>query len=199
MFSYVAPQTRVRVNRPSRAIHALVRDILSEMNRSFAWLYSKEGRPSVPPEQLLSALLIQVLYGVRSERQLMEQLDYNLLYRWFVGLSPDDPVWNPTTFTKNRKRLQNGDVFQIFMSRLVNHPKVTPLLSDEHFSVDGTLIEAWARRRVFRRSMAVTITARIFIARSARMIHMPVPRTQRAGCIARPRGVRQSFPTWATR
>jgi transposase len=120
------------------------------MSRSFAWLYSEEGRPSVPPEQLLSALLIQVLYGIRSERQLMEQLNYNLLYRWFVGLSPDDPVWNPTTFTKNRERLQSGEVFQKFMSRLLNHPKVTPLLSDEHFSVDGTLIEAWASQKSFR-------------------------------------------------
>ena len=128
----------------------MVRDVLHEMSRSFAWLYSKEGRPSVPPEQLLSALLIQVLYGIRSERQLMEQLDYNLLYRWFVGLSPDDPVWNPTTFTKNRERLQSGDVFQKFMNRLLNHPQVTPLLSDEHFSVDGTLIEAWASQKSFR-------------------------------------------------
>jgi len=127
-----------------------MRDVLSEMSRSFAWLYAKEGRPSVPPEQLLSALLLQVLYGVRSERQLMEQLDYNLLYRWFVGLSPDDPVWSPTTFTKNRERLQNGDVFQKFMSRLLNHPQVVPLLSDEHFSVDGTLIEAWASQKSFR-------------------------------------------------
>lgn len=150
MFSYVSPESRVPASHPLRAIRALVRDVLHEMSRSFAWLYSKEGRPSVPPEQLLSALLIQVLYGVRSERQLMEQLDYNLLYRWFVGLSPDDPVWNPTTFTKNRERLQNGDVFHKFMNRLLNHPKVTPLLSDEHFSVDGTLIEAWASQKSFR-------------------------------------------------
>jgi transposase len=150
MFSYVSPESRVPANHPLRAIRALVRDVLKEMSRSFAWLYAKEGRPSVPPEQLLSALLIQVLYGVRSERQLMEQLDYNLLYRWFVGLSPDDPVWNPTTFTKNRERLQNGDVFQKFMARLLNHEQVVPLLSDEHFSVDGTLIEAWASQKSFR-------------------------------------------------
>jgi hypothetical protein len=104
----------------------------------------------VPPEQLLSALLIQVLYGIRPERQLMEQLDYNLLYRWFVGLSPDDPVWTPTTFAKNRERLANGYVFQKFMNRLLNHPLVMPLLSDEHFSVDGTLIEAWASQKCFR-------------------------------------------------
>jgi transposase len=113
-------------------------------------LYASEGRPSIPPEQLLSALLLQVFYGIRSERQLMEQLDYNLLYRWFVGLSPDDAVWDPTTFTKNRDRLQNGEVFTKFMTKLLNHPQVKPLLSDEHFSVDGTLIEAWASQKSFR-------------------------------------------------
>jgi IS5 family transposase len=96
-------------------------------------------------------LLLQVFYGIRSERQLMEQLDYNLLYRWFVGLSPDDPVWDPTSFTKNRERLQNGEVFTKFMTKLLNHPQVKPLLSDEHFSVDGTLIEAWASQKSFRR------------------------------------------------
>ena len=109
-----------------------------------------EGRPSIPPEQLLSALLLQVFYGIRSERQLMEQLNYNLLYRWFVGLSPDDLIWDPTTFTKNRDRLQNGEVFAKFMTKLLNHPEVKPLLSDEHFSVDGTLIEAWASHKSFR-------------------------------------------------
>jgi hypothetical protein len=99
---------------------------------------------------LLSALLLQVFYGIRSERQLIEQLDYNLLYRWFVGLSPDDPVWDPTVFTKNRERLQSGEVFATFMGKLLNHPQVKPLLSDEHFSVDGTLIEAWASQKSFR-------------------------------------------------
>ena len=124
--------------------------MLGELNRSFGKLYASEGRPSIPPEQLLSALLLQVFYGIRSERQLMEQLDYNLLYRWFVGLAPDDPVWDPTTFTKNRERLQNGEVFTKFMTSLLNHPQVKPLLSDEHFSVDGTLIEAWASQKSFR-------------------------------------------------
>ena len=104
----------------------------------------------IPPEQLLSALLLQVLYGIRSERQLIEQLNYNFLYRWFVGLSPDDTVWVPTTFTKNRERLQNGEMFTKFMTKLLNHPQVKPLLSDEHFSVDGTLIEAWASQKSFR-------------------------------------------------
>jgi transposase len=150
LFSYVSPESRVPSGHPLRKIRSLVRDVLTELNRSFARLYARDGRPSVPPEQLLSALLIQALYGVRSERQLMEQLNYNLLYRWFVGLSPDDPVWDPTTFTKNRERLQAGEVFAKFMARLLNHPQVKPLLSDEHFSVDGTLIEAWASQRSFR-------------------------------------------------
>jgi transposase len=150
LFSYIAPEARVPKSHPLRKVRKLVRDVLSDLNRCFGRLYASEGRPSIPPEQLLSALLLQVFYGIRSERQLMEQLDYNLLYRWFVGLSPDDPVWNPTTFTKNRDRLQNGEVFAKFMSKLLNHPQIKPLLSDEHFSVDGTLIEAWASQKSFR-------------------------------------------------
>lgn len=150
LFSYVSPETRVPADHPLRKIRELVRDVLKELNRSFSRLYAKQGRPSVPPEQLLSALLLQALYGIRSERQLMEQLDYNLLYRWFVGLSPDDPVWDPTSFTKNRDRLLDGEAFKKFMTKLLNHPAVKPLLSDEHFSVDGTLIEAWASQKSFR-------------------------------------------------
>jgi transposase len=123
---------------------------VKELSHIFGKLYSREGRPSIPPEQLLSGLLLQALYGIRSERQLMEQLNYNLLFRWFVGLSPDDPVWVPTVFTKNRERLQEGDVFQKFMAKLLEHEKVRPLLSDEHFSVDGTLIEAWASHKSFK-------------------------------------------------
>jgi transposase len=151
LFSYISPEARVPASHPLRKVRMLVREVLKELSRSFAKLYASEGRPSVPPEQLLSALLIQVFYGIRSERQLIEQLDYNLLYRWFVGLAPDDPIWDPTTFTKNRDRLQKGDIFTKFMTRLLNHPRVKPLLSDEHFSVDGTLIEAWASQKSFRR------------------------------------------------
>ena len=150
LFSYVSAEARVPKEHPLRTIRELVRDVLSELNRSLSRLYASEGRPSIPPEQLLSALLLQVFYGIRSERQLMEQLDYNLLYRWFVGLSPDDLVWDPTVFTKNRDRLQNGEVVTKFMNKLLNHPQVRPLLSDEHFSVDGTLIEAWASQKSFR-------------------------------------------------
>ena len=128
LFSYISPEARVPANHPLRKVRELVRDVLGNLNRSLSKLYASEGRPSIPPEQLLSALLLQMFYGVRSERQLMEQLDYNLLYRWFVGLSPDDPVWDPTVFTKNRDRLQHGEVFAKFMSKLLNHPQVRPLL-----------------------------------------------------------------------
>src|SRR6195256_4696882 len=150
LFSYLSLEERVPERHPLRNIREQVRAVLVDMTKDFAALYSDEGRPSIPPEQLLSALLLQAFYGLRSERQLMEQLDYNLLFRWFVGLSPDAPVWVPTTFTKNRERLQDGDVFQRFMQTLLNHPRVKPLLSDEHFSVDGTLIEAWASQKSFR-------------------------------------------------
>lgn len=150
LFSYLSPESRVPAEHPLRRVRQLVRDVLMELSPSFGRLYARDGRPSIPPEQLLSALLLQVFYGIRSERQLMEQLDYNLLYRWFVGLSPDDPAWDATTFTKNRERLQSGDIFQKFMTRLLDHPQVKPLLSDEHFSVDGTLIEAWASQKSFR-------------------------------------------------
>ena len=150
LFSYISPEKRVPDHHPLRKIRALVRSVLIGLNEDFALMYADDGRPSIPPEQLLSALLLQVLYGLRSERQLMEQLDYNLLFRWFVGLSPDAAVWVPTTFTKNRERVQAGDVFQKFMTALLNHPQVKPLLSDEHFSVEGTLIEAWASFKSFK-------------------------------------------------
>jgi transposase len=150
LFSYFSPESRVPPDHPLRRVRRLVGDVFKEVSQSFSRLYASEARPSVPPEQLLSALLLQVFYGLRSERQLIEQLDSNLLFRWFVGLSPDAPVWDATTFTKNRERLQKGDVFQKFMTRLLRHPEVEPLLSDDHFSVDGTLIEAWASQKSFR-------------------------------------------------
>jgi transposase len=154
MFSYIRPEQRVPANHPLRKVRELVREVLGELSDTFGRLYSHEGRPSIPPEQLLSALLLQVFYSIRSERQLMEQLDYNLLFRWFVGLSPDDLIWDATVFTKNRERLQQGDVFQKFMAKLLEHEKVKPLLSDEHFSVDGTLIEAWASHKSFKPKQA---------------------------------------------
>jgi transposase len=150
LFSYISPETLVPKDHPLRQIRALVREVLKQLTRSLGRLYASEGRPSIPPEQLLSALLLQALYGIRSERQLIEQLNYNLLFRWFAGLAPGDKVWDATTFTKNRERLQSGEVFRKFMTKLLNLTEVKPLLSDEHFSVDGTLIEAWASQKSFR-------------------------------------------------
>src|SRR5246500_447600 len=136
LFSYISPESRVPSGHPLRQIRGLMRDVLKELSRSFARLYAKEGRPSVPPEQLLNALLIQVLYTIRSERQLMEQLDYNLLYRWFVGLNPDAPVWVPTVFTKNRDRLLAGDLAEAFLTEVLQLADRHGLLSHEHFTVD---------------------------------------------------------------
>ena len=117
---------------------------LYRLNPHFCRLYPEGGRPSIPPEQLLLALLLQAIYGIRSERLLIEQLDYNLLFRWFIGLNPDDPVWHPTTFTKNRDRVLNEELMAKFLELLLAAPEVKPLLSSEHFSVDGTLLRAWA-------------------------------------------------------
>jgi len=150
MFSYISLEERVPEGHPLRKVREYVRAVLVDLSRTFTKMYADEGRPSIPPEQLLSALLLQAFYGVRSERQLMEQINYNLLFRWFCGLSPDAAVWDATTFTKNRERLQHSDVFARFMTALLRHPKVEPLLSDDHFSVDGTLIEAWASHKSFK-------------------------------------------------
>lgn len=140
-FSYVRLETRIPSDHPLRAIRDLADAALKDLSRSFDRLYAREGRPSIPPERLLRALLLQAFFTVRSERQLMEQLDYKLLFRWFVGLSADDPVWDATVFCKNRDRLLDGDI--------LNLPPVRKLLSSEHFSVDGTLIEAWASLKSF--------------------------------------------------
>ena len=150
LFSYVSCEARVPASHPLRPIRAIVDEALEVMSPAFEGLYSRIGRPSIPPEKLLRALLLQAFYSVRSERQLMEQLDYNLLFRWFVGLSMDAPVWDVTVFTKNRERLLAGDVAAKFLATVLDQPRVKTLLSDEHFSVDGTLIEAWASVKSFR-------------------------------------------------
>ena len=149
-FSYVSPEQRVPQDHPLRAIRELVNPVLRELSPRFATLYATEGRPSIAPEKLLRALLLQVLYTVRSERLLMEQLDYNLLFRWFVGLHIDDPVWDATVFTKNRDRLLEGDVAQAFFDQVLAQARTRQLLSAEHFTVDGTLIEAWAGQKSFK-------------------------------------------------
>jgi len=149
LFSYVSLESRVRGDHPLRAIRKLADGILKEMSPQFGKLYSDVGRPSIAPERLLRALLLQVFYSVRSERLLMEELDYNLLFRWFVGLSPDEEVWNHAVFSKNRDRLLNESVAKSFFQRV--RQLAYPYMSDEHFTVDGTLIEAWASQKSFRR------------------------------------------------
>jgi transposase len=150
MFSYVSLESRVPAAHPLRSIRGMVDQVLSGMSGEFMAMYSRMGRPSIAPERLLRALLLQVLYTVRSERLLMEQLDYNMLFRWFVGLSMDDVVWDHSTFTKNRDRFLASDVAGSFFSRVVSLASAAGLLSDEHFTVDGTLIEAWASLKSFR-------------------------------------------------
>jgi transposase len=151
MFSYLAPEQRVPANHPLRPIRDMVDVALKALSPSFDEIYSIYGRPSIPPEKLLRALLLQVLYTVRSERMLMEQLEYNLLFRWFVGLNMDEPVWVPTVFSKNRDRLLEGDIAEKFFAQVLEQAREADLLSDEHFSVDGTLIEAWAGQKSFQR------------------------------------------------
>src|SRR2546426_2168982 len=151
MFSYLSPEERVPRDHPLRAIRQLVDRALTELSPRFSRLYARLGRPSIPPEQLLRALLLQVLYTVRSERQLMEQLDYNMLFRWFVGLNLDEPVWAVTVFTKNRERLLEGDIAQAFFDKVLKLARAEQLLSDEHFTVDGTLVEAWAGHKSFKK------------------------------------------------
>src|SRR5687768_2064443 len=150
MFSYISLEERVPQDHPLRAIRHITDRALERLSPRFGTLYVKFGRPSIPPEKLLRALLLQALYTIRSERQLMEQLDFNLLFRWFVGLGMDDAVWSPTTFTKNRDRLLEGDVAAAFFEAVLIHADTARLLSDEHFTVDGTLLEAWASHKSFR-------------------------------------------------
>jgi transposase len=149
VFSYLNPEERIPSDHPLRAIRAMGDGALQELSLHFAALYARRGRPSIPPEKLLRALLLQILYSIRSERQLMEQMNYNLLYRWFVGLNPDDAVWDATVFTKNRERLLQGEIAQRLLEAVLEQARAHDLLSEEHFTVDGTLIEAWASRRSF--------------------------------------------------
>lgn len=150
LFSYVDIEKRVRVNHPLRVIRAVANDALAALSRDFDAIYSPFGRESIPPERLMRALLLQAFYSIRSERQLVERIEYDMLFRWFVGLGIDDPVWDATTFTKNRDRLLEGEVARKFLNAVLAQPKVKRLLSGDHFSVDGTLIEAWASPKSFK-------------------------------------------------
>ncbi len=151
MFSYISQEDRIPENHPLRILRTMVNPILESLSGGFEKLYADTGRPSIPPEQLLRALLVQILYTIRSERLLMEQLDYNLLFRWFVGLSMDDTVWNHSVFSKNRDRLLEGDIASEFLTKVLDLARTHHLLSDEHFTVDGTLIEAWAGQKSFKK------------------------------------------------
>jgi len=151
MFSYISAEQRVPQSHPLRALRKMVDEALTELSPRFSRLYAKRGRPAIAPEKLLRALLLQVLYTIRSERQLMEQLDYNLLFRWFVGLNMNDPMWDVTVFTKNRERLLKGKIEQAFFQKVLEQARERSLLSEEHFTVDGTLIEAWAGQKSFQR------------------------------------------------
>jgi transposase len=150
IFSYLSPEARVRKDHPLRAIRIMVDEVLSQLSRRFDSMYASAGRPSIPPEKLLRALLLQMLYSIRSERLLMEEMDYNLLFRWFVGLNADDEVWDASTFSKNRDRLLEADVAQQFLAQVVGQARNQGLTSDEHFTVDGTLLEAWAGAKSFQ-------------------------------------------------
>src|ERR1700739_4001608 len=151
MFSYLSPEARVRQDHPLRAIRVMADQGLGNMSRRFDAMYARTGRPSIPPEKLLRAQLIQMLYSVRSERLLMEEIDYSVLFRWFVGMNMDKPVWDVTVFTKNRDRLLDGDVAREFLCEVVKQDQEKKLTSDEHFTVDGTLVEAWASLKSFQR------------------------------------------------
>lgn len=150
LFSYVNLETRIRADHPLRVIREIVNATLKAISAEFDALYSPAGRESIPPERLLRALLLQAFYSIRSERQLVERIEFDLLFRWFVGLGVDDPVWDATTFTKNRDRLLAGDIARRFLAAVLVQPEVKALLSSEHFSVDGTLLEAWASSKSFR-------------------------------------------------
>src|ERR1700729_970273 len=150
MYSYLSPEERVRKDHPLRAIRELTDEILKRMSPLFEAMYAEGVRPSIAPEKLLRAQLLQMLYSIRSERLLMEEIDYSVLYRWFVGLNLDEEVWDATTFTKNRDRLLEADIAKEFLAQVVEQARGQGLTSDEHFTVDGTLLEAWAGAKSFQ-------------------------------------------------
>jgi transposase len=205
MFSYISPEERVPQEPPLRLVRAMVDAVFKELSPQFDRLYSATGRPSIAPERLLRALLLQVLYTIRSERLLMEQLNYNLLFRWFVGLNMDDPIWDASTFSKNRERLLAGDVAHAFFDQVLAQARERALLSDEHFTVDGTLMEAWAGQKSFKRKDAVPpprrpmiqgTPASIFGGSGAPTPPMPRPLTPMLASTRRPKGKKPSSSIW---
>src|ERR1700757_3220371 len=207
MFSYISAEQRGPQDHPLRAIRVMADAALAQLGPCFDTIYARSGRPSIAPEKLLRALLLQVLYTVRSERLLMEQLDYNFLFRWFVGLSIDDPVWDATVFTKNRERLLEGEVAEGFFTAVVDPSRAQGLLSDEHFTVDGTLIEAWAGQRASGAKITLTgtprpttpaIPASTFTVNGAATSPTNRPPIPRLAWPARARAMRPSSATPAT-
>ena len=208
LFSYVDLEARVGRDHPLRPIRSVVNEALARLSREFSALYSWSARPSIPPEKLLRAMLLQAFYSIRSERQLMERLEFDLLFRWFVGIGVDDAAWDHSTFSKNRERLLEGDIAAKLLSAVLSQPRVKRLLSTDHFSVDGTLIEAWASMKSFRPkdgsgeppAQAAGATARrISTARSAptrRTLRRPI---RKRGFIARDRARKPSSASWDMR
>ena len=205
MFSILSPEARVPQDHPLRTIRMLVDEVLHDLSPTFDAIYAKVGRPSIPPEHLLRALLLQVLYTVRSERLLMEQLDYNLLFRWFVGLNMDEAVWDPSTYSKNRERFLAGGVAEAFFDRVLAQARRRNLLSDEHFTVDATLLEAWASLKSFRPKDDPPLPPTIrgtrpstFTASAGAMTLISRRPTPTRACIGRGLGARRSCATWGT-
>src|ERR1039457_4350241 len=206
LYSYISPEQRVPADHPLRPIREMVNIVLREISREFAKIYALGGRPSIPPERLLRALLLQVLYTVRSERMMMEQLDYNVLYRWFVGLNMDDAIWDVTVFTKNRERFLNGDIAEKFFGAVLEQARAAGYLSEDHFTVDGTLIEAWASQKSFKpkdeQSLPIGVVSRprtlrwTFVVASAATRPMPQRPIQMRGYIRRAPAALQSWATW---
>ena len=206
MFSYISMEARIPADHPLRAMRDLMDTALRELSPRFAMMYAKTGRPSIAPEKLLRAQLLQILYTIRSERLLMEQLDYNLLFRWFVGLRMDDSVWDATVFTKNRERLLAGDVARALLEQVVAEARVRHLLSSEHFSVDGTLSKPGPASRAFsaktprpaRRRTIPAIPPSTFTASAAATRRTPRRQIPRRGCFAKAKGTRRSCITRGT-
>ena len=204
LFSYLSPESRIPKRHPLRPVREMVDIALSELSGQFASMYSDTGRRSIPPEKLLRALLLQILYSIRSERMLCEQLDYNLLFRWFIGLSMDDPVWDHSTFSKNRDRLLESDIARGLFDAILAQAEARDLTSDEHFTVDGTLIEAWASLKSVRAKMARmtrlkevgVIRSGISTGKSARTIRMNRALILSPGCIAKVVARRPDSTIW---
>jgi transposase len=213
MFSYIRLEDRVPADHPLRAIRVLTDEVLAALDGRFEGMYSAMGRPSIAPEMLLRAMLLQAFFSVRSERQLMEQIDYNLLFRWFVGLPIDAAIWHPTVFSHNRDRLMAADVSREFLGALMGLAQVKALLSSEHFSVDGTLIDAWASMKSFQPGPAPDLirgtgrghhpqapdamASATFMGKSARMIPIPARPTPMHGFTRSRTASRAGFATWA--